>query len=370
MDAKVILGLKVKNAKMIRDLGKQNQDLNRLIPEEPKWVESAVHPQHTMNEFGPSRDSVPSLHDDQDMKRSVLEEPKWVESAVNPQHMMNNFGPSWDSMPSHHDDLLKQSQEQNGRLVMFKGFQEQNAQLRYTIKQQEKIILNLAQYQEEATAQLEQHTARVVYTLKEQNKKIAGLECEKVELVRDLKEQTRIAYALEKRDRKMRKIFGDTASIMFLELEYREELISKMAPNDGEFFQPTHETLVDLVENIEQWTADDEHSDMMFNLEHTPPSEQLYEELLSRFDEQSYQLKIQEIKLDRQKSIIDEQTSIISELNAQKRKMASDLEEQNGKLALILEHLQGNDEKGTSHLLDRILVYKAEQHALFEKPWV
>jgi hypothetical protein len=330
MDAKAILGLKVKNAKMIRDLGEQNQDINRLIPEEPKWVES----------------------------------------AVNPQHMMNNFGPSWDSMPSHHEDLFKKSQEQNAQLVMLTEFRGQNAQLRHTIKKQEKTILNITQYQEEVTAQLEQHTARVVYTLKEQTKKIADLEFEKVELIRDLKEQTKIASALEKRDRKMRKVFSDTASIMFSELEYQEELINKMAPNDGQFFQPTHETLVDLVENIEQWTADDEHSDMMFNLEHTPPSEQLYEELLSRFDEQSYQLKIQGIKLDRQKSIIDEQTSIISELKAQKRKMAGDLEEQNGKLALILEHLQGNGEKGTSHLLDRILVYKAEQHAQFEKPWV
>ncbi|KAJ5436218.1 hypothetical protein N7445_007103 [Penicillium cf. griseofulvum] len=317
MDAKAILGLKVKNAKMTRELGDQNQDMNR----------------------------------------SILKEPKWVESAVNPQHMMNYFGPSWDYMPSHHDDLLKESQEQNSRP-------------RHTIKKQEKIILNLAQYQEEAAVQLEQHTARVVYKLKEQTNKIADLECEKVALIRDLKEQTRIASALEKRDMKMKKVFGDTASIMFSELEYQEGLISKMAPNDGEFFQPTHETLVDLVENIEQWTVDDEHSDMMFNLEHTPPSEQLYEELLSRFDEQSYQLKIQAIQLDRQKSIIDEQTSIIDELKAQKRKMAGDLEEQNGKLALILQHLQENGEKGTSPLLDRILVYKSEQHARFEKPWV
>ncbi|KAJ5384804.1 hypothetical protein N7517_002715 [Penicillium concentricum] len=164
--------------------------------------------------------------------------------------MINDFRLSWNSTPSYHADMLK-------------GPQEQNVWLRQTIKEQEKIIINLAQRHEEVAGQLEQHTAKVVCMLKEQTKKIADLEPEKGELVHDLKEQTRIASVLEKRDTKMKKVFGDTASIMFLEFEYQEELISKMAPNDGEYFQPTHETLVDLVENIEQWTADDECSDMI-----------------------------------------------------------------------------------------------------------
>ncbi|KAJ5834784.1 hypothetical protein N7447_000810 [Penicillium robsamsonii] len=255
--------------------------------------------------------------------------------------MINYFGPSWDSMPSHNDNMLKESQEQNTRL-------------RHVVKEQENIILNLAQHHEEVTGQLEQHTARIT-------KRIADHEREKGKLVHDLKEQTRIASALENRDTKMKKVFSDTASIMFLELEYQEELISKMAPNDGDFFQPTHEILVNLVKNIGHWTADDENSDMMFDLEDEPQFEQLYAKLLSRFDEQSYQLKIQAITLNRQKSIIDEQASTITELEAQKRKIAGNLEEQNGRLALILEYLQGNGGKGTSHLGQR-MVYRTEQH--------
>ena len=106
-------------------------------------------------------------------------------------------------------------------------------------------------------------------------------------LVHSLGEQTRIASALEKRDAKMKEVFGDISSTMFLELEYQEELINEMTPGEGEFFQPSHNTLVDLVEIIEQWTADDKHSEMMFNLEDGPHFEQLYAELLSRFNEQS-----------------------------------------------------------------------------------
>ncbi|OQE46463.1 hypothetical protein PENCOP_c001G04124 [Penicillium coprophilum] len=273
-----------------------------------------------------------------------LEEFKWIDSSINPQHMVNDFGSSWDSMRSHHDDMPEDYQKQNAQLAMLKDFREQNARLRHAMKEQEKVIIRLTKRHEDVTSQLEQHTARIVCKLKDKAKKIADLECEKGWLVRDIREQTRIASALEKRDTKMKKALGDTASTMFLELEYQEELISDMPPNDWEYFQPTHEALVDLVENIEQWTADHENSDMMFNLEDESNAEQLYAELLSRFDEQSCQLKIQAIKLDRQKSIIDEQTSIISELAAQKRKMAGNLEELNVKLALILEYLQETGE--------------------------
>ena len=129
---------------------------------------------------------------------------------------------------------------------------------------------------------------------------------------------------------------------MFLELEYQEELINEMTPVEGEFFQPSHNTLVDLVEIIEQWTADDKHSEMMFNLEDEPQFEQLYAELLSRFNEQSCELKMQAMKLNRQKSMIDEQRGTIFELEAQKRKLAGDLEEQDGKVASLLECLEGN----------------------------
>ncbi|KAJ5163344.1 uncharacterized protein N7500_005174 [Penicillium coprophilum] len=281
---------------------------------------------------------------DQNMNYLPLEESKWIESSINPQHMVNDFGPSWDSIRSQHDDMPEDCQEQNAQLVMLKEFREQNARLRHAMKEQEKVILHLTKHHEDVAGQLEQDTARMICKLKDQAKKIADLESEKGWLVRDLREQTRIASTLEKRDTKMKKVLGDTASIMFLELEYQEELINEMPPNDWEYFQPTHEALMDLVENIEHWTADDENSDMMFNLEDESNVDQLYAELLSGFDEQSCQLKIQAIKLDRQKSIIDEQTSIISELGAQKQKMAGNLEEKNVKLALILEYLQETGE--------------------------
>lgn len=87
---------------------------------------------------------------------------------------------------------------------------------------------------------------------------------------------------------------------------------------------------------------------MMFNLEDEPQYEQLYAELLSRFNEQSYKLQIQTMMLNSQKCTIDEQTSIIFELEAQKRKIAGDLEEQNGRVALMLECLKRNSRECTS----------------------
>lgn len=290
----------------------------------------------------------------QHTNRLLLREPEWRESLVNPQCMINNPEPTCNSMPLQHDDRHDD---------MSKESQEQNAQLRHEMTKQAQIILDLMKKHKEAVGRFEQHTANITYELEEQKKKVSDLKCQKGKLVRDpeartkrisdlecqngmlvhsLEEQTRIASALEKRDAKMKEVFSNISSTMFLELEYQEELINEMTPGEGEFFQPSHNTLVDLVEIIEQWTTDDKHSEMMFKLEDEPRFEQLYAELLSRFNEQSCQLKMQAMKLDRQKGMIDEQGGTILKLEAQKRKLASDLEEQDGRVASLLECLEGN----------------------------
>jgi Uncharacterized conserved protein len=315
MDVMAILGLKVQGTKA-PDLEQQNQNTNRLL----------------------------------------LREPEWRVSLVNPQCMINNLGPTYNSMPPQRDD-------KHDDTLTPKDSQEQNAQLRHEVTKQAQIILDLTKKHKEAVGRFEQHTANITYELEEQEKKISDLEFQKGKFVLDpeelpkkiaelerqngmlvhsLEEQTRIVSTLEKRDAKMKEVFDNISSTMFLELEYQEELINEMTPGEGEFFQPSHNTLVDLVELIEQWTADDKHSEMMFNLEDEPQFEQLYAELLSRFNEQSCQLKMQAMKLGRQKGMIDEQRSIIFELEAQKRKLAGDLEEQDGKVASLLEFLEGN----------------------------
>lgn len=327
MYAVAILGLKVQSTEA-PDLEQQNQNTNCLLLREPEWRESLVNPQCMINNPGPTCNSIPLQHDDK------------------------------------HDDTPKRSQEQNAQLRhQIEGFQEQNTQLRHEMTKQAQIILDLTKKHKEAVGWFEQHTANIIYELEEQKKKVSDLKCQKRKpvrhheeqtkrisnlecqngmLVHSLEEQTRIASALEKRDAKMKEVFGNISSTMFLELEYQEELINEMTPGEGEFFQPSHNTLVDLVEIIEQWTTDDQHSEMIFNLEDEPQFEQLYAELLSRFNEQSCQVKMQAMKLNRQKGMIDEQRNTIFELEGQKRKLASDLEEQDGRVASLLEFLEGN----------------------------
>jgi hypothetical protein len=119
--------------------------------------------------------------------------------------------------------------------------------------------------------------------------------------------------------------------MMYSELEYQEELISETKPADVESLELIRDTLKDLVETT---ISNDEHSDMMLNIGDEPQFEQIYTDILSRF---RCILAGQARKLDRQKGIIEEQTSTIFEHEAQKRKIASDLAEQTGKLALTLE---------------------------------
>lgn len=201
MDMMTILELEVQNIKMARDSEEQKQNMNRLLLKEPKWTESAINPQCMINDIGPP--------------------------------------PACDSTSSWHDETLKKSQEQN-------------AQLRGEMKEQEKTILSLTKKHKAAEGQFEQNITKIFYKLEEQKKKMADLVFQKAMLVRDLEEQTRISSALEKRDTKIKEVFGNIASTMFLELEYQEELISEMAPDDGECFQPSHNTLKHLVEIIEQ----------------------------------------------------------------------------------------------------------------------
>ena len=64
----------------------------------------------------------------------------------------------------------------------------------------------------------------------------------------------------------MEDVINHIASIMYSELEYQENLINKMKPDNVESLEPVHNTL-DVVETT---ISIDEHLDMLLNLEDEP----------------------------------------------------------------------------------------------------
>lgn len=236
-------------------------------------------------------------------------------------------------------EMLFHDLGEQGKIIAH--FQWQKEMLVRDLERQAKTITNL-HYQQgmlvrhlgeqgEILANLQYQKGKLARDLGEQKKKTADLESQKGRLVRDLEKQTSIASALETRDMKLEKFIYHIASMMYSELEYQEELISETKSADVESLELIRDTLKDLVETT---ISNDEHSDMMLNIGDEPQFEQIYTDILSRF---RCILAGQARKLDRQKGIIEEQTSTIFEHEAQKRKIASDLAEQTGKLALTLE---------------------------------
>ncbi|OQE30517.1 hypothetical protein PENFLA_c003G10782 [Penicillium flavigenum] len=236
-------------------------------------------------------------------------------------------------------EMLVRDLGEQGKMIA--NFQWQKGMLVRDLEKQAKTIANL-HYQQamlvrhlgeqgEILANLQYQKGKLARDLEKQKRKTAELESQKARLVRDLEKQTSIASALETRDMKVEKVIYHIAIIMYSELEYQEQLISKTKPDDVESLELIRNTLKDLVETT---ISNDEHSDMMLDLEDEPQFEQIYTDILSRF---RCILAGQARKLDRQKGIIDEQTRTVFELEAQKLKIASDLEEQTGKLALTLE---------------------------------
>lgn len=350
-----ILGLKVQSTKA-PDLEQQNQNTNRLLLREPEWRESLVNPQCMINNLGPTCYSMPPQHDDkhEDTPKDSREKNTQLRHEMTKQaqiilDLTKKHKEAVSLFEQHTANITYELEKQKKKVSdlksqkgkLFRHHEEQTKRISDLEFQKEKLVRGL-QEQTKNIADLECQKGMVIFDPKAQTKRISELERQNGMLVHSLEEQTRIASALEKRDSKMKEVFGNISSTMFLELEYQEELINEMTPGEGEFFQSSHNTLVDLVGIIEQWTVDDKHSEMMFDLEDEPRFEQLYAELLSRFNEQSCQLKMQSMKLDRQKDMIDEQRSTIFELEAQKRKLAGDLEEQDGKVASLLECLEGN----------------------------
>ncbi|CAG8331729.1 unnamed protein product [Penicillium nalgiovense] len=235
--------------------------------------------------------------------------------------------------------MLVRDLREQGKVIA--NFRWQKGMLVYDLDKQAKTIANL-HYQQgmlvrhlgeqgEILANLQYEKEKLARDFREQKKKTADLESQKARLVRDLEKQTSIASALETRDTKVEKGIYHIASIMYSELEYQEELISKTKPDDVESLELIRTTLNDLVETT---ISNDEHSDMILNLEDESHFEQIYTDILSRF---RYILARQARKLDRQKCIVDEQARTIFELEAHEREIASDLEEQTEKLALALE---------------------------------
>ncbi|KAJ6187493.1 hypothetical protein N7519_002401 [Penicillium mononematosum] len=236
-------------------------------------------------------------------------------------------------------EMLFRDLGEQGKMIA--NFRWQKGMLVRDLEKQAKTIANL-HYQQgmlvrhlgiqgETLANLQYQKGKLARDLGEQKKKTADVESQKARLVRDLEKQTSIASALETRDMKVEKVIYHIASIMYSELEYQEQLISKTKPDGVESLELIRNTLKDLVETT---ISNDEHSDTMLNHEDEPQFEQVYTDILSRFRDI---LARQARKLDVQKGIIDEQTRTIFELEAQKRKVASELEEQTGKLALTLE---------------------------------
>ncbi|CAG8045142.1 unnamed protein product [Penicillium nalgiovense] len=376
MDVTAILGLEVQNTKTARDFEEQKQGTNCLLPKEPEWTESAVNPQCMVNDIGLSSVSTMSQHDLADKPKESREQNSQLRRKMKEQediilnlkqsHKKAKQAKKIADLESQKERLVRDLEKQMKKTVdlqclrgmrvrdlkrhgeMITDLQWQKATLVGDLEEQEKMIANLhwqqgmlvrdldkqaktianLHYQQgmlvrhlgeqgEILANLQYQKEKLARDFREQKKKTADLESQKARLVRDLEKQTSIASALETRDTKVEKGIYHIASIMYSELEYQEELISKTKPDD-----------------VETTISNDEHSDMILNLEDESHFEQIYTDILSRF---RYILAGQARKLDRQKCIVDEQARTIFELEAQKREIASDLEEQTEKLALTLE---------------------------------
>ncbi|KAJ5130798.1 uncharacterized protein N7515_006837 [Penicillium bovifimosum] len=202
-------------------------------------------------------------------------------------------------------------------------------------------ILNLMEARKQnrqALGQFEQYTAKMAIKLEEQTKAIADLKCQKGQLASHLQEMTKIELSREKREVKMTETIFNDAGTMLSELDYQQDLIDGLKPDEVAYLQPNHDNLVDMARAIKQWTREDGDSGIVFNFEDDISCfKQLYEDLLSRFSKQSSELKMQSFKVRSQQRKIDEQNETISKLEAHNARIAGDLEEQTLKLTSILD---------------------------------
>ena len=270
--------------------------------------------------------------------RALREEAKWIETATNA-----NIQPSEIDFKK----ILENSSERN-KLVM----QEMD--------QQKKVILHLKKYYESAVNQSERHTekmldqvenqAKYIFKLESQNKKLESqnntlesqvngqkraiftLTIEKGTAEYERQEQIRVAESLENRLTKMKEVLNNQAHTMLAELDYQQELIDELDPVHEEYFRPSHNTMMDMTENIEHWTSEDnDNADMTFEFE---SDSHISHEIISDLEKK---VDLQEMKLDHQQGKIIAQTKIIFDLEYQKRRLTSDLEAQTERMTCLLE---------------------------------
>jgi hypothetical protein len=276
----------------------------------------------------------------ENVSRYLLEETKYYEALICQQSKISDVETSWDMMRSRQENILMEARKQNECL-------------KYEMEEQRKIISHLTQYHKEALGQFEQYLATMALKLEEQTKTIADLKCQKEQLGSNLEELSRIESSREKRELKVNEVTFNAATTILSELDYQQNLIDELKPEEVAHFQPTHDTLVDMVGIIEQWTRDDEEYEIVFNFEDDSSNfKRLYEDLLSRFNEQSCELKMQSIKICNQQRKIDEQNDTILELEAHNKRVVGDLEEQTLKLTSILDG-EGENEHNASQIEQR-----------------
>lgn len=174
------------------------------------------------------------------MNRLLPKEPKWTESAVNPQCMINDFGISREPTPSQQDNTIKK-------------YEEQNIQLRREMKERGNTINNLVRHHKETVSQFEYNMARMANQLQKQAKMIADLEWQKGMLLRNLEEQTRISYALGQQDTKTREVFGNISSTMFLEFDKQTGIIDEKTSAILKLEAQKQKSLAILSYKMERW---------------------------------------------------------------------------------------------------------------------
>jgi hypothetical protein len=275
--------------------------------------------------------------------KALRGEAKWIETAATIQ------GEQAD-LPA----ILENSRQRNN-LVMLE------------MDQQSKVILHLKQYHEGAAGQLEQHStqmlseidkqAKMIFHLESQNRKLESrnnkleaqnndlesqngdqkramfvLGIEKATAEYERAEQLRIADSMERRLSKMKEVLNNQAQTMLSELEYQQELIDDLDNIDEEFFQPSHNTMVDMTENIENWTSED-NDDEELTFEFETESHESHE-IISGLERH---IDLQDMKLEYHEAKVRELKKIIYDLRYQNNRLTSELDFETDRATSLLE---------------------------------
>jgi hypothetical protein len=283
--------------------------------------------------------------------KALREEAKWIGTVT--------------SIQSREADLV----------AILNNSRERNKLLMQEMDQQNKVILHLKSFYEGAGDQLKKHTtqmlsridrqAKLIFHLELRNKNIESqnnnlqlqnsnlksqnndqkramftLNIEKGSAEYGCQGQLRTADSLEARLLKLKEVLNNQAQTMLAELDYQQELICELDPNHEEYFQPSHDTMVDMTENIEHWTSENNDDDeMTFEFE---TESDVSHEIISGLERI---IDLQSMKLDHHENKIIEQKKIIFELKYQNGRLASELEAQTQRATCLLEMQNVQKEK-------------------------